>query len=244
MPGPVMTLIILPGMDGSGLLLQPFISALGPNFSVKIVRYPVTGPLGYAELERLASAALPEDGLFFILGESFSGPIAAAIASAFPARVQGLILCCSFVKNPRPALAWLKPVIPLVPVARAPQAVLSHLLLGGASSGAMRSALAQALAHVSAPALRARLRAVLEVDVSEKLAALDTPILYLRAAHDRVVPRGAADKIARLNPRVRIVQIDAPHFLLQAAPADAARAVADFALGAQNAGIVLSSGAR
>jgi len=49
-------------------------------------------------------------------------------------------------------------------------AVLARVLLGRFSTRALRLALAQALAQVSGSALRARLRAVLSVDVSAKLA--------------------------------------------------------------------------
>ena len=68
-----MTLVLLPGMDGTGILVEPFVAALGSQFSVTIVRYPITEALGYAELEAVARAALPTDGPFVILGESFSG---------------------------------------------------------------------------------------------------------------------------------------------------------------------------
>ena len=69
------TLTILPGMDGTGLLLESFVAALGPGYTVKIVRYPGDVSWGYAELENFVRADLPETGPFFILGESFSGPL-------------------------------------------------------------------------------------------------------------------------------------------------------------------------
>jgi pimeloyl-[acyl-carrier protein] methyl ester esterase len=74
-----MTLVLLPGMDGTGQLFAPFVVALGHEFNVKVVRYPTTEPMGYAELEALARAALPEEGPFVILGESFSGPVAVSV---------------------------------------------------------------------------------------------------------------------------------------------------------------------
>lgn len=222
------TLVVLPGMDGTGLLLDAFVSALGSGFSVKIIRYPANEPLTYPALEALARAALPEQGPFFILGESFSGPIAVSLASARPPNLEGLILCCSFVRTPRPALSWLKPFVRVMPLKGAPMAALSYFLLGGTSSNPLRSMFSEALARVSPGVLRARLRAVLAVDVSAKLAALDLPILYLRATRDRVVPRGASELVSRLHPRTRMAEIDAPHFLLQTEPAEAARAVKNF----------------
>jgi pimeloyl-ACP methyl ester carboxylesterase len=54
------------------------------------------------------------------------------------------------------------------------------------------------------------------------------PLLYLQARHDRVVPPAAAALVARLAPQTRIVDIDAPHCLLQAAPEAAAEAIIGF----------------
>jgi pimeloyl-ACP methyl ester carboxylesterase len=73
------------------------------------------------------------------------------------------------------------------------------------------------------------------VDVSEKLASLTVPILYLRASHDRVVPQKASEFISGLNPGTRVVQIEAPHFLLQAAPVAAVKVIGAFVQEVQNA---------
>jgi thioesterase domain-containing protein len=57
----MVTVVLLPGMDGTGTLFDPFIAALGPDFNVKVVRYPATEPLGYSELESIARSALPTE---------------------------------------------------------------------------------------------------------------------------------------------------------------------------------------
>lgn len=221
-------LIILPGLDGTGLLLAPFIKALGPGFDVIVVRYPDNASWGYSELEHVAQTALFETGPYFILGESFSGPLAVTLASEHANQIKGLILCASFVRNPRPALTWLKPFTSLLPVSGVAQTALSHLLLGKHASDEMRLALSEGLERISPATLRFRLRAVLTVDVSARFAALEMPILYLRATSDRTVPRAASGLAQQLNPRTRIADIDAPHFLLQSAPFQAAKAVGKF----------------
>ncbi len=235
------TLVILPGMDGTGVFLEAFTAALGPDVVVTIARYPDDAQFGYAELEPIARAALPRDGPFFILGESFSGPLAVSLAAARPPGLKGVILCASFVRNPRPGLAWLKPFVPALPLARGPAAALSYLLLGKFASRALKTVLSEALTKISAATFRARLLAIIDMDMSAMLARLDVPILYLRATHDRLVPRKASEIVTRLNPRARVIEIDAPHFLLQSAPAQAARTVATFMRDTQDAGLVSSS---
>lgn len=76
------SLILLPGMDGTGQLFEPFISALAGEFEVKVVTYPASQPLGYTELEAVARKAIPKEGPYVILGESFSGPIAVSLGAS------------------------------------------------------------------------------------------------------------------------------------------------------------------
>ncbi len=222
-------------MDGTGTLFEPFTSALSPEFGVQIVRYPTTGALEYEELEAHARRSIPTSGLFVILGESFSGPIAVSIAASRPAGLIGLILCATFISNPRPFLGLMRPFASVLPVKFAPLWVLNEALLGRFSNSRLRSVLAEAMSQVSAEALRSRIRAVLSVDASAELKAVDVPLLYLLAEHDQVVPVSALEKIRQVFPATEVAQINAPHFLLQAAPNEAASAVSNFIRAVHNA---------
>lgn len=227
----MLTLVLLPGMDGTGQLFDSFVTALGPEFGVKVIAYPTGEPLGYAELAEVARAALPVEGSYVILGESFSGPVAIALAAIGGPRLKGLVLCCSFVRNPRPMLSGMGALASWLPVGSAPSAILSPLLFGRFSTKELRAALARALALVSPSVLRARLKAVLTVDVSAELSAVKVPVLYLRASHDRLVPTDASRLVAELNSLTQVVEILGPHLLLQAAPGEAAEVIEAFVRG-------------
>jgi pimeloyl-ACP methyl ester carboxylesterase len=222
-------IVVLPGMDGSAKLRDAFVGALGPDFETIVVSYPVDHALGYSELESLARSFLPQDQPYLVLGESFSGPIAISIAASYPPGLLGVVLSCSFAKNPLPFLASAKPLVPWLPFRHAPISLLSAVLLGRFGTAPLRSALKEAVTMNSDATLRARARAVLDVDVSPELARLRMPLLYLRGSEDRLVPRSCSEAIVRAAPHARIVEIEAPHFLLQAVPSAAAAAVRDFA---------------
>lgn len=218
MAGVKPALVLLPGMDGTGTLFDPLAAALGDAVEVTRVRYPHDQPLAYAELEQLAWQALPTGRPYVLLGESFSGPIAIALAAQRPPGLVGLVLCCTFASNPRPALrrlGWLARGPWLKPAARL---LAAPLLLGRSGNAALRSLLAQALATVAPAVLAQRARALLAVDVAAQLPSLALPIHYLQATRDQLVPPACADAIARRNARVTIHRIDGPHCLLQAAP--------------------------
>jgi pimeloyl-ACP methyl ester carboxylesterase len=224
----MVALVLLPGLDGTGLLFAGFVAALGSEVEVIVVSYPPDIPLGYSELEPIARSFLPLDRPYFLLGESFSGPIAISIAASSPPGLLGLVLCCSFARNPLPLLVPVRSAIGIVPVAALPMALLSFLVLGRHSSPALRSSLASSLALVAPAVLRTRAHAALSVNASALLSRVKVPVLYLRASEDRVVPRSTSEHILSLAPGSMVVEFVAPHFLLQVLPSPAASTVVAF----------------
>lgn len=222
------TLVLLPGMDGTGTLFEPLLLALGQHWPVQVLHYPGDQPLGYPALVERVMAQLPTNRRFILLGESFSGPVAVSVAARNPEGLMGLVLCSSFVRNPRPRLAPLQPLLKVLPVQRLPFWPMDALLLGGFSTPALRQALAAAIAQVAPQVLQARLQAVITVDVRQALAATRVPLLYLRARQDRLVPPSASALVRQLRSDARLVEIEAPHCLLQASPAAAAAQLQQF----------------
>ena len=225
-------LVLLPGMDGTARLFQRFDAALRVQTAIatQAIAYPAA-PLDYAALEAFVRERLPRNRPFVVLAESFSGPLGAALRADPPPGMRALILCCSFVRNPRPLLAPLRHLLGLVPFGALPGFALRQVLLAPCSTPPLQTELAAALAQVPPSVLRQRLRAVLEMDASPSFARGSLPVLYLRARHDRLVPPANALQILRQAAGTQLVDIDAPHMLLQAAPAAAADAVAAFLTG-------------
>ncbi|MDF3834929.1 alpha/beta hydrolase [Cupriavidus basilensis] len=221
-------LVLLPGMDGTGDLFAPLLLALPTDITPLVIRYPRDRALDYAALEILVRQALPAGAPFVLLAESFSGPLGAAIAARPPEGMRGLILCGSFVRPPRPRLAFTRALAGWLPPALLPRPLLNHVLLGGHATPALRAALGAAVSSVSAAAMQARLKAVMETDMSARFAGVRLPVLYLRGRDDRVVPRSASETVAALAPNTQIVELPAPHCILQAVPRDAAQAIAAF----------------
>jgi pimeloyl-[acyl-carrier protein] methyl ester esterase len=222
------TLVLLPGMDGTGVLFEPFVAALGNEHPVTVMTYPTSGDSQtYAGLHDLAALALPSEGPLVLLGESFSGPIAISLAAANPTRVAGVVLCCTFVRNPRPGLRWLSGLASM-PAPLPPSSILSALLFGRFATPRLSLMLRDALAKVQPAVLRARLRAIVSVDVRAQARALEVPVLYLKGASDRLVPPPAVVEAEQYCRDMKVQSFDAPHCLLQVVPEEAAAAVADF----------------
>jgi pimeloyl-[acyl-carrier protein] methyl ester esterase len=224
-------LVLLPGLDGTGLLFADFVAELkksAPEVEPIVVRYPTDHALGYAELERIAREALPKDRPFVLLGESFSGPIAISIAASRPAALAGLVLVCTFARYPRRLFRSLQQLAPLVPVKGRIVSLARKIAAQRPVAAAVEAKLMEASAQVSSEVFRARVRELLQIDVSEKVREIDVPILDLRSLKDGVVPNRAGNLIRRLGNRVTVVEMDAPHFVLQAMPKETAAMIADF----------------
>jgi pimeloyl-[acyl-carrier protein] methyl ester esterase len=219
--------VLLPGMDGSGSLFDDFIAALGTRTIT--IAYPPDRPLNYEQLECFVESSLPGEP-YILLGESFSGPIAIRLASRCLPNLQAVVLVCTFATLPgRRAPVWFRKFAALIPFWRVPVRFGAPALLGDDHSPALRRKLLEAVERVVPSVWRARLGAILDVDVTAELATIRVPILYLRAERDRVVPQAAAAIISSQAVHARVVTISGPHALLQCRPSQCAAALKVFA---------------
>ncbi len=225
---PLPSLIVLPGLDGTGKFLANFIQALGAAVEARIIGYPTDIPLGYEELERRVRAVLPQDRPFVLLGESFSGPIAVRIAADAPAGLAGVILCGTFAKNPYPRLGWAAPLAFLVPIKSLPRWIRAPLMWGSKDSARAPPRAERAIAAVAGAVVRRRISALLGVDATEHLRRINVPALILYARHDRVVPYAASQWLFKHLPHAEAAPIDGPHLLLQSRPQECVERVMKF----------------
>jgi pimeloyl-[acyl-carrier protein] methyl ester esterase len=222
-----MTLVMLPGLDGTGKLFQDFIGHIAPAISTRIIGYPVDQALGYEELIPLVERQLPATP-YFLLAESFAGPIGIALAARAGPALRGLILCGTFASNPFPRLAWATGLVPLLPIKSLPRWLRSLILWG---SGSLRRAprnVDRAMAPVARSVITHRIRALLKVDVRSWLRQIRVPVLVLSAPGDQIIRKRSTVDLLSQIPTAEHVQIAGPHLLLQARPAECAQPVLAF----------------
>src|ERR1700730_14178811 len=129
------TILVLPGMDGTGELLTALVDQLSLNRLVQLIAYPTDGPLGYDQLVTFVVERAPK-GRFVILGESYSGPVAIEVA-ATDRRVVGLILASSFARHPMPAL--FAPLAQILDMRWVPTSIVIRALLGSTGTPGLKS---------------------------------------------------------------------------------------------------------
>ena len=225
-----MKLVLLPGLDGTGILFEPLIRALPQGICPLVQSYPGDVPLSYEELLPIIQSALPASEPFILLGESFSGPLALRIAAAKPCGLKGAILCASFVRNPirllpRPCRQLIQPFI----FGSWPPWLRLRALVSGYSSPALFDLVERAHRIVTPEVMAARARAIIDVNAEEALSACRVPLLYIAGSRDRVASKHNRTRIKNINPSVRVVVLPAPHMVLQNVPQAAAKVITEFA---------------
>ena len=229
-------LVMLPGLDGTGVLFRPLLKALPANIEPIVVDYPADKPLGYEDLLPIVLSALPRKSPFILLGESFGGPLSLRVAATHPAGLCGLILCATFISCPQRFVpTWAAPLVHPFPFRAIPQVAQIKALLGGYGSPYVFSLSREAMSLVSPQVLAHRIREVIKINVTAELAACELPILYLQGKHDFVVPSANFKRILRIKSTVQRIQIASPHMLLQTQPEAAAEAIGRFVT--HNAGV-------
>lgn len=232
-------LILLPGLDGTGRLFEDLVDALSGDIDCTVVKYPNNAGDDYGNLASFSATCIPESEPCYLLAESFSGPVGVMLAAEHR-NIEGLVLACSFISNPHPALAFTRPLVPFLPVRNGPAVLKSALALGKWQTPALREKVRNAVSMTPENVLRARLRQVLAVDVREQARKIRAPVLSIKATHDRLVPARTFRLLARCVPQATLVEFEGPHFILQVKPEECARAVKNFIANTSMAGVQLN----
>lgn len=217
-----MNCILLPGMDGTGRLFSRLAPVLPSWLKPVVVSYPPERTLGYDELAALVARAIPAGEPFMLVAESFSGPVALRVISQ--SQADGVVFVASFVSCPIPRLLGVA-AKHIRPTAFG----VKHFLLGHDAPTDLVAECVEVIRSLDPAVLSHRIRCVLREDCRHLLRQSSTPILYLRATQDRVVSLRSLKQMQAVRPEIEVVEIAAPHFVLQREPERSAAAIADFA---------------
>lgn len=224
------TLVLLPGMDGTGELFMDFVNALPDAFATITVRYPTGRRLSYSQLAGIVRASCPVSEPFVLVAESFSTPLAIQYAATKPLNLAALVLCAGFASSPlygwrRCLGSLLARVLFRIPL---PRFVARRWLAGLDGPPSLLTDLRAAISSVQPSVLASRARAVLACDARAELGQVTVPILYLQAKQDRLVGGPCLEEILRINPQVVVAPVAGPHLLLQREPKSTAEVLAEF----------------
>lgn len=199
-------LILVPGIDGTGLLFYRQIPALSRSFEVTTTRHRDAARSMdelVDDLDRAIAAAAP-DRRVSLLGESFGGALTLSYALAHPERVERIVILNSFAHFGSQARLWLGyHLLRATPwgMMRLIRQLNAHRMHSPQTEqdeirrfhGLMRAATREG--YLS------RLRILRDYDIREQLPSLQVPALFLAADRDTLVPSvDQAQLMVRLMP--------------------------------------------
>lgn len=219
--------VFLPGMDGSGVLLQPQVAGLSTSFDIRCLSIPPNDLSGWDELTEQVAALIRVEqqqhpgGTTTVCGESFGGCLALRLITRFPNLCDQLILvnpASSAQRQP-----WIGACSSLTQLLPAPMYQLSTFSLCNlliASHRVSRLTRHQLLASMQAvrPQSAAWRLALLRQFRLEDLPLdrVRQPVLILASEADRLLPsQREAKRLARFLPNTTTVHLpDSGHACL------------------------------
>jgi len=205
-PPPKDPLVLVPGIDGTGLLFYRQVPLLERRYDVTTIRLRdevrAMDEL-VADLHQSVTAAA--DGPVTLLGESFGGALAMSYALAHPERVGRLVILNSFAHVGSPARLWLGyhllRATPWGMMRLVRQLNGRRLHSPGTDPEEIRRFL-QLMQSTTREGYLSRLHILRDYDIRERLASIEVPVLYLAADRDVVVPSvDQARLMTSLTPR-------------------------------------------
>ena len=215
-----MKLILLPGMDGTGMLFDALLPELS-DYECEVCPLPDVGDQSYQVLAEYVTGKLPE-GEFILIAESFSGGIAAVLSEHPPVGLKGIIFVASFLSSPQKVAAFIASCLPLHLLLKLPfsSVFIRWFMLGRQADSGMVASFRKAVSHTSARVLRDRLRVISSMKYSGFTSAL--PAYYIRAENDLLVSEKQQGDFQKAYADIKLRSVKGPHFILQANTSEAA----------------------
>ena len=208
--------VLLPGLHGSTTLFESFVALAPPWARCLPLALPTLGDQGFDQIADVLEHEVKRLEGFVLVGESYSGPIAARLAARLGQKVALLVLC-----NPLVEVGFELPasLAASVLVSRATPVWGAAFTLAGGNRALGRAALEE-VRTLPREVLRGRLSAAFSATAQELSSYLVAPLLTILGTRDRLISLGRARHVCSKVSCSTLVELDAPHLVIQAKPAE------------------------
>ncbi len=208
-----MKIILLPGLDGTGLFFTPLLSFLDKE-KTQVISLPLSADQSYEALTDHVRSQLPKDD-FILIAESFSGPIGVYLAKTQLTNLKAIVFVATFMSPPSKFLLKVFSNFPLQLIFTLPFSsfFLRRILLGNNASEDSLKYFRRVLLSVPRRVIRQRLQSIDRLKTSAFRSNI--PTYYIRATDDRLVPAKKLEEFQDTFKEIRLEAMKGPHFILQ-----------------------------
>lgn len=216
-------LVLLPGLDGTGRLFEPFIHRIESD--THIIPLPEAGPQHAAALVAHISREMPDEPMV-LLAESFSGGLVPSLLETTGDTIRAVIFVASFVSSPGSVRLTLG--TRLLPFRRVITStifkpLMHSLLIGKQAPPETRALFSDVMKQIPRSTLSDRMKTMARYRKPDRWPWI--PSFYIRASNDRLVSRDKLDEIRCLVGELTVYEVEGPHLILQTAPETCAQIV-------------------
>ena len=215
-----MKLILLSGMDGTGLLFANFVQKLEYEYS--IVSYDSNKKQSYDELIKVVSKKIKPENSYIIIAESFSGFIAYELLKKHK-NIISVIFVASFISSPNRLLWFFKKYVPSSLIPLNPPRFFSKLLLGKMATTQVIRDFQEVLSKVKKVVFAFRIKEMAHIVVDSQ--KINIRCSYLRPRNDILVSSNCVKIIKDKCQDFRMYNIAGSHFVLQVNPSESAKII-------------------
>lgn len=208
--------ILLPGMDGSGLLFEPLKKLLAPSANIQII------PLSQSSDQSILNETKRIKTFFnsaptIIVAESYSGRIAYELAKDNSLNIVHIVFVASFVSRPS-FISKLAGKLPLSPVKKQliPNLFLHWLLFGRKVDKHTMDLFYASINSVDTTILKKRLHNIACLDSPTEPLAIEAT--YIRPESDYLIGCRAITIIRQLLSDLKVITLPGGHFIAQSNP--------------------------
>lgn len=214
--GTHLKIILLPGLDGTGLLFNGLLKALPNDLEVDVICLNDLSARTYHEQAiELAARYVGTD--LVLVAESYSGRLAYEWCGVSNAAVRAVVFLASFVSAPSliSRLAGYLPVSLLKPH-RLSRYLVNRVGFAGAGAPEHIDPVFESIRLTDQHTLKQRLKNISQLHTPSKL--YNIPSVYIRPSHDYLVANKAVAAVTSVFNNLEVVRVSGGHFIAQSRP--------------------------
>lgn len=213
-----MKVVLIPGMDGTGVLFDGFIKHVPSGVEVLNVPLIQSPDYGYEDQAKYVLSKIGEKP-FVLVAESYSGMVAYHVYKMGSENLKAIVFAASFLACPSALVKYASFMpIALLKNGLIPRSLVGRFLFGQFYSKELVSSFYDALNSVDTKVLKRRLRQIEKL--SEPEETIQIPCTYIRPKGDNLVSKSSIKSFQKLCEKLHVCEVEGTHFVLQTNPGE------------------------
>lgn len=209
-----MKIILLPGVDGTGILFEPFVEIFKADVPVEVIPLTTDSDQSILNQVSIIEDAVGDEEVVLIV-ESYSGLLAYELARRNKIRIKQIFFFGCFLQPPS-FIGKLGRFLPVRLLNVIPDKLLSHILFNRWSSPELNQLLLKAIKLSDFSNLKKRFKTI--ATLRKPSQVIDVPCVYIQATMDNLVSAYNVKAFEDLCSNLQVEVVEATHMLLQTQP--------------------------